>query len=117
MPPMSSTTSLRTASAGPRAKRIPSTMSATITPEDISMDSPSASSDDQMSDAGIPRYIHVTRPTLGSNRDGMTFRRKSDEACTSLSVITKYDRFVAAIIFSKEKVLAFGKVGGPVNTI
>src|ERR1700745_1001774 len=102
--------------AGPREKRIPSSMSATMTPEDISTDKPSASSDDQRSDAGMPRYMHVTSPAFGSSNGGMVLRRKSGATRTSLSLMTKYDRSLSAIIFSSEKTLAFGQVGGPDNT-
>ena len=49
MPPIASIASRRTAIAGPSAKRMPSIMSATITPDDISTDSPRASSHDQKS--------------------------------------------------------------------
>src|SRR6266567_3365836 len=109
---MASMASRRTAIAGPRAKRIPSIMSATITPEDISTERPSASSHDQKSDAGIPRYMQVTRPALGSSRGGIVLRKKSGATRTSLSLMMKYERDESAIILSSEKTLAFGQTGG-----
>src|SRR5437764_861475 len=99
---MASIASRRTAIAGPNANRIPSIMSATITPDDISTDSPSASSDDQKSDAGMPRYMHVTSPTFGSSSGGIVLRRKSGATPTSLSLMMKYSREEAAIILSRE---------------
>ncbi len=110
---MASIASRRTAMAGPSAKRIPSIMSATITPDDISTERPSASSQDQKSDAGMPRYMQVTRPTLGSRRGGMVLRRKSGATRTSLSLMMKYERDEAAIILSSENTLALGQGGGP----
>src|SRR5215475_3705745 len=105
--------SRRAVIAGPSANLMPSSMSATITPVDISTDKPSASSVDQKSDEGIPRYMHVTRPTFGSRSGGIVLRRKSGATRTSLSLITKYDRSVTAIIFCSENTFAFGQVGGP----
>src|SRR5262245_33818602 len=116
MPPIAAIESRRAAIAGPSAKRIPSSMSATTTPDDISTDSPSASSEDQKSEAGIPRYIHVIRPTFGSRRGGIVLRRKSGATRTSLSLMMKYDRLETAIIFCSEKTFAFGQVGGPEST-
>src|SRR5690348_11784731 len=103
MPPMASTASRRMAIAGPSAKRIPSIMSATITPDDISTESPSASSRDQKSAAGMPRYMQVTSPVLGSRSGGIVLRRKSGSTLTSLSLMMKYEREEAAIILSSEK--------------
>src|SRR6266568_149861 len=74
---------------GPSAKRIPSSMSAITTPEGISTDIPRASSRDQKSAVGSPRYKHVTSPSLRSNKGGITLRRKSRSTRTSLSEITK----------------------------
>src|SRR5580704_7388542 len=105
--------SRRTAIAGPKAKRIPSIMSATITPDDISTERPRASSRDQKSDAGMPRYMQVTRPMERSRRGGIVLRKKSGATRTSLSLMMKYDRDEAAIILSKEKTLALGQAGGP----
>src|SRR5271157_27860 len=113
MPPIASSASRRTAMAGPRAKRMPSSMSATITPLDISTESPRASSHDQKSEAGIPRYMHVTRPAFGSSKGGIVWRRKSGATLTSLSLMMKYERDEAAIILSSEKTLALGQDGGP----
>src|SRR5450631_3878020 len=113
MPPIASMASRRTAIAGPSAKRIPSIMSATITPDDISTERPRASSQDQKSDAGIPRYMQVTNPTLGSRSGGMVLRKKSGATRTSLSLMMKYERDEAAIILSSENTLALGQVGGP----
>src|ERR1700745_552426 len=113
MPPMASIASRRTVIAGPSAKRMPSTMSATITPDDISTERPRASSDDQKSEAGTPRYMQVTSPTFGSRRGERVLRGKFGATRTSPALITKQDRFVAAIIFSSENTLAFGQVGGP----
>src|SRR5208283_1307624 len=108
MPPIASMASRRTAIAGPSAKRIPSIMSATITPDDISTDSPSASSRDQKSDAGMPRYIQVTNPAFESSKGGIVLRRKSGATLTSLSLMMKYEHEDAAIILSSEKTLALG---------
>src|ERR1700739_4310567 len=99
--------------AGPNANRIPSSMSATMTPADISTESPSASSEDQKSEAGTPRYMQVTRPTFGFRRGGIALRRKSGATRTSLSLMTKYECLESAIILCSEKTLALGHVGGP----
>src|SRR5437016_6435662 len=99
---MASMASRRTAIAGPRAKRMPSIMSATITPDDISTERPRASRDDQKSEAGMPRYMQVTRPTLESSRGGIVLRRKAGATWTSLSLMMKYEREEAAIILSSE---------------
>src|ERR1700722_8879670 len=113
MPPIASMASRRAAIAGPSAKRIPSIMSATTTPEDISTDSPRASRRDQKSAAGIPRYMQVTRPVFGSSSGGIVLRRKSGATRTSLSLMMKYEFDDAAIILSSEKTLALGQAGGP----
>src|SRR5215470_10125027 len=105
--------SRRAVIAGPSANLMPSSMSATITPEDISTDSPRASRVDQNPAEGTPRYMHVTRPTFGSSSGGIVLRRKSGATRTSLSLITKYEPSVAAIIFWRENTFAFGQVGGP----
>src|ERR1700758_2689198 len=116
MPPMASSASRRTAMAAPRAKRIPSIMSATSTPDGISTDMPKLSSNDQKSLAGIPRYKQVTRPTFESKSGGITWRRKSGLTTTSLSLMMKYEWLEAAIILSSENTLALGHVGGPERT-
>src|ERR1700727_2347380 len=113
MPPIASIASRRAAMAGPRAKRMPSIMSATITPDDISTESPSASRCDQKSAAGMPRYMQVTSPTLGSMSGGIALRKKLGATRTSLSLMMKYEFDEAAIIFSSENTLALGQVGGP----
>src|SRR5437879_13756334 len=92
-------------------------MSAITTPEGISTDMPSASSSDQKSEAGSPRYRHVTRPSLGSNRGGITLRRKSGSTRTSLSEITKKSFRDFGTILSSVNTLAFGHSGGPEITI
>src|SRR5215470_20069304 len=116
MPPMASIESRRAAIAGPNANRIPSSISATTTPDDISTDSPSASKEDQKSEAGIPRYMHVIRPTFGSSSGGIVLRKKLGATRTSLSLMMKYDRLETVIIFSSEKTFALGHVGGPEST-
>src|SRR2546428_8644644 len=113
---MASSASRRTAMAAPIAKRMPSIMSATRTPDGISTDMPSASSTDQKSAAGIPAYGQVTSPTAGSKSGGIILRRKSGAASTSLSLMTKWELVAAEIIFSSEKTLALGHVGGPEST-
>src|SRR5438270_2443234 len=117
MPPIASMASRRTAIAGPRAKRMPSIMSATITPDDISTERPRASSQDQKSEAGMPRYMQVTSPTPESRSGGIVLRKKSGATWTSLSLMMKYARNEAAIILSREKTLALGQAGGPEKII
>src|SRR5580704_1857311 len=92
-------------------------MSATITPDDISTESPSASSRDQKSAAGTPRYMHVTSPAFDSSRGGIVWRRKSGATLTSLSLMMKNSFDEAAIILSSEKTLALGQAGRPETII
>src|SRR6516165_9135317 len=114
---MASMASRRAAIAGPSAKRMPSSRSATITPEDISTERPSASSEDQKSDAGIPRYMQVISPTFGFSKGVIVLRRKLGATRTSLSLMMKYERVEALIIFSSEYTFAFGHSGGPEKII
>src|SRR5215469_18792959 len=103
---MASIASRRADIAGPSANRMPSSMSATITPDDISTDSPSASNEDQKSAAGIPRYMQVISPTFGSSSGAIVWRRNPGSTRTSLSLMMKKDREVAAIILSSENTFA-----------
>src|SRR5207247_7156629 len=99
------------------AKRIPSSMSAMTTPEGISTDIPRASSRDQKSALGSPRYKHVTSPSLRSKRGGITLRRKSCSTRTSLSEITKKSLRERGIILSSVQTFALGHTGGPEDTM
>src|SRR5207253_8434217 len=107
----------RVAMAKPSANRIPSIMSATITPEGISTDIPSASNTDQKSCAGIPRYKQVTRPTFESSNGATMLRKKSGRTSTSLSLRTTYGFDDVCSILLSEKTFAFGQVGTPETTM
>src|SRR3984885_14091736 len=81
--------SLRTTVVGPNPNFIPSSRLATSTPAVISTDMPIAVSPEKNPAAFLPRYTHVTIPTLGASSGGTLSRSYCGSTSTSLSEETK----------------------------